>query len=177
MFLAERMDVVDDDQVLSVLVSLLGVIPERTGVPDELAGLVEELVVDGDDAACMEFSVVKLLQPFDACLVHGVLVPLDFGEEAIQAGLIGGVGHFGGHSGDGFVFGDHQAGEIIGEMFPLRFVFEQGREELIHRVLHDFRRGDDRHGSPFPVTGNIFTRSPDRSKCRFYKLSVNFTKV
>jgi hypothetical protein len=116
----------------------------------------------------MEFCVVELLEPIDTCLIDGVLVPLDFREEAIQAGLIGGIGHFGGHSGDVFVVGDHQASQVIGEMFSLRIVFEQRCEKLIDRVLHDFRGRNDRHGLPFPVTGNILRRSPDHSKNQLY---------
>ena len=177
MLAAGRVDVVDDDQILGVLVPLLGVIPERAGVLDELAGLVEEHVVDGDDASRMELRVVELLQPFDASLVDGVLVPFDFGEEAIETRLVGGVGHFVGHSGDGLVVRNHQAGQVIGEMFSLRFVFEQGCEEFLKGVSHDFRRCNDWHGSPFPNVGNFFRRSPDRSGRQSYKVSGNFAKV
>ena len=176
-FAAGRMNVVDDNQILGVLVPLFGVIPERAGVLDELAGLVKEHVVDGDDAARMEFRVVELLQPLDASLVDDVLVPLDFGQEAIETGLVGCVWHFVGHTGDGFVVRNHQAGQIVGEMFSLRFVFEQGREEFLKGVLHDFRGLDDWHGTPFPVAENIFRRSPDRSECQSYKVSGNFAKV
>ena len=176
-FAAGRMNVVDDNQILGVLVPLFGVIPERAGVLDELAGLVKEHVVDGDDAARMEFRVVELLQPLDASLVDDVLVPLDFGQEAIETGLVGCVWHFVGHTGDGFVVRNHQAGQIVGEMFSLRFVFEQGCEKLVNRVLHDFRGLDDWHGTPFPVAENIFRRSPDRSECQSYKVSGNFAKV
>ncbi len=65
----------------------------------------------------------------------------------------------------------------MGEMFSLRFVFEQRSEEFIDRVLHDFRGLDDWHGTPFPVAENIFRRSPDRSQCQFYRFSLNFAKV
>ena len=37
-FAADRVHVVDEEQVLSVLVPLFGMIPERAGVLDELAG-------------------------------------------------------------------------------------------------------------------------------------------
>ncbi len=49
MLAAGRMNVVDDNQILGVLVPLFGVIPERAAVQilrlDELAGLVEEHIM------------------------------------------------------------------------------------------------------------------------------------
>jgi hypothetical protein len=98
-------------------------------------------------------------------------------EIRIETGLIGGVWHFVGYSGDGFVVRNHQAGQIMGEMFSLRLVFEQGCEELVERVLHDFGWRDDWHGRPFPNGGNFFLRSPDRSKRQSYEVSINFAKV
>ncbi len=44
-FATDRIQVVDDDQILGVLVSLFGMIPERTAVLDELAGLVDENII------------------------------------------------------------------------------------------------------------------------------------
>ena len=129
MLAAVWMNVVDNDEVLSVLVALLRMIPKNSRVLDVLAAFVDQHVIDGDDAMRVKFRIVQLLQPVDASLVHGVLVPRDFGEETVEARLIGGVWHFVGYSGNGFVFGNHQAGEVIGEVFPLWIVFEQGRKK------------------------------------------------
>src|SRR5215469_6259959 len=48
---ADRIQVVDEDQVLGVLVSLFGMIPKRSGIFDELAALVDEHIVQADDTA------------------------------------------------------------------------------------------------------------------------------
>ena len=65
----------------------------------------------------------------------------------------------------------------VADVAAFRFVFEQRGEKPVDRVLHDFRGLDDWHGTPFPVTRNIFRRSPDRSNRQFYKSSINFAKV
>jgi hypothetical protein len=67
------------------------------------ATLFEEDIVDGNDTAWMIFCVIELLEPLESRFVHGLFVPIDFVEKAIQARLIGGVWHFGGHTGNGFV--------------------------------------------------------------------------
>ena len=176
-FAADRVHVVDEDQVLGVLVPLFRMVPERAGVLDELSGFVDEYVVQTDDAAFVKPGVVELLQPFDAGLVDGIDIPLDFGHEAVQTRLVGRIGHFACHSGDGFVLGNHQTGQIVGQMLALRLILKQRCEKLVDRVLNDLWRFDDRHGIPFPNGEYFFRRLPRRPERPFYHMGFNFAKV
>jgi hypothetical protein len=63
--------------------------------------------------------------------------------------LVGSVRHFVSHPGNGFVRRNHQSGQIIGRVVALRLVFEAVCDELRHRVPHDFRVRNNRHGNPF----------------------------
>ena len=69
--------------------------------------------------------------------------------------MIGGVWHIIGDSGDGFIFDDHESGEIVGDMFSLGSVFEEWCEKFVEGVLNDCGRCDDRHGNSFSG-GNFF---------------------
>ena len=54
-------------------------------------------------------------------IVLGVLVSL-YGEKSVEAGLVGGVWHFVGHTCYGLVCGNHQTGKVVGKMFSLGIV-------------------------------------------------------
>ena len=55
MFLAERMNVVNDDEVLGMLVSLFTMIPEGARIEDQLAALLEKHIVEGNDTSLVNF--------------------------------------------------------------------------------------------------------------------------
>src|SRR5215207_8404011 len=52
-------------------------------------------------------------------------VPGGVGEEAVEAGLVGGLGEFSVDATDVLALGDEQAGEVLSEVTPLRFVGQQ----------------------------------------------------
>ena len=124
MFLAERMNIVNDNEVLSMLVSLFTMIPEGAGIGNQLAALLEKDIVESDDSTFMKLGVLELLEPIDTGFVDGFVIPIHFGKKSIETGLIGGVGHFIGHTRNGLVFRNHQTGKVMGKMFLLGDVGE-----------------------------------------------------
>ena len=84
MLATRRMHIVDDDQILRMDVTLVGMIPERAAVFDVLAAFFEEYVVERDDAALVKLHVAEILQPLDAFLIELLRIPIDLGHEPIQ---------------------------------------------------------------------------------------------
>ncbi len=58
-------------------------------------------------------------------IVERLGVPLGGGEEAIEAGLVGGLGELVMNAEDGFPVGDEQAGEVLGEVATLALIGEE----------------------------------------------------
>ena len=69
--------------------------------------------------------MLELVQP---SLIQGLDIPGSLGEEAIEAGLIGGPGELVVDTQDGLAVGDHQPGEILGEVTTLGLVREEVAE-------------------------------------------------
>ena len=90
--------------------------------------MVDERVVDGDDALIAVASGRVLLQHFQPPFVEGLVVPLGLGKEAIEARLIGRLGELAVDAGDGLILGDQEPGEILGEVAPLGLVGEEVAE-------------------------------------------------
>src|SRR5215472_4754820 len=118
-------DVVNKDVVVSDLIALLGMVPEPAGVLDQLARVIDERVVDGDDALVAVAGVRRLLQQVEAALVEALLVPVGVGEEAVEAGGVGGLGEFPVDSRDVLALGHEEAGKILGEMTALGLIGEE----------------------------------------------------
>jgi hypothetical protein len=135
-------DVVGEEIVLGDLVPLLGVVPEPAGVGDQEAIAVDQGVVDGDDALIAVTSRGLLLEFIEPSLVEGMGIPGGAGEEPIEAGLVGGPGELPVDTEHGFSLGDHESGEIFGEVPPLAFVGEQVTV-LGQGLLHDLGKLDD----------------------------------
>jgi len=58
-------------------------------------------------------------------LIESFGVPGDLGEEAVEAGLVGGVGERLVDAEDGLALGDEEAGEVLGEVAALAVVGEE----------------------------------------------------
>ena len=140
--LAAGADVVDEEVVLGDLVPLLGVVPEPAGVGDQLAVAVDQGVVDGDDALVAVAGGGVLLEPFQSSLVERLDVPGDLGEEAVETGLVGGLGELVMDAQDGLPLGDEQSGEVFGEVAALALVGEEVAV-LVQGVLNDLGEFDD----------------------------------
>ncbi len=122
--LAAGADVVGEEVVLGDLVPLLGVVPEPPGVGDQEAVTVDQGVVDGEDPVVAGASRGVFLELVQATPVEGLDVPLRFGEVPVEAGLVRGHGELMVDAEHGLPLGDHQTGEILGEVPPLAFVVE-----------------------------------------------------
>ena len=57
--------------------------------------------------------------------VEGLDVPGGLGEEAVEAGLVGGLGELVVDAEDGLALGDEEAGEVLGEVAALALVGEE----------------------------------------------------
>ena len=101
---------------------------------------------DGDDALGAVTCRRVALHEFKPPLVDGRLVPFDGGEKTIQARRIGGLGKFAVDASDGFIRGDHQAGEILGEMPTLRLTRKQIAEFTHGFAYHFGKLHNRRHG-------------------------------
>src|SRR5580700_10667066 len=89
---AIRADVVDEQVVLGNLVAVFGVVPKPTRVRDQFASVVDEDVIDGNDAVGMVLGGRVLLQQVEASLIDFLDIPVGVGKKAIEAGLVGGLG-------------------------------------------------------------------------------------
>ncbi len=87
--------------------------------------MLHQRIVDGDHAPTAIAGLGVLLQPFETAIIERLFIPGCFGEPAIQTRLIRGDGKFAVDAADGFVFGDHQTGEIFGKMLASGVVVEQ----------------------------------------------------
>lgn len=124
------------------LVSAFGVIPEPADVFDEFAVVIDQHVVDGDYTLVALFGGRVLLQQFEPPLVERRHIPIGLREEPVQAGLVGGFRELGVDSGDGFIVGDHQPREVLGEVLPLGFAGKQVAE-IFHGVLYHLGKRDN----------------------------------
>src|SRR5690242_13251992 len=135
-------DIVNKDVVVGDLVALLGMVPEPTSVLDQLALVVDERIVEGDDPLVAVARSWVLLQEVEPTLIKQLRVPVGVGEEAVEAGRIGGLGKFPVDGGNILPLGDEQAGEILGEVAALRLIREEVAEGL-QRFLNYLRVGND----------------------------------
>src|SRR4051812_28031594 len=81
-------DVIDKEVVVGDEVALVGVVPEPANILNQLTLVIDQDIVDGNDALVAEAGVGVLLQEFESPLVDLFHVPSGLGEEAVEAGLI-----------------------------------------------------------------------------------------
>jgi hypothetical protein len=135
--------VVDDHVIMSNFVALLGVIPEIAGIFNQLAVVVDQDIIDRDDALGTEPGVGLRLQPLNPLEVEPLLIPVAFGNPTVQTRLIRGHSEFTIDGRDVLLVGHHQTGEIFGEVLAFRFIGEQ-RAKLVQGLLDDGRKIDNR---------------------------------
>ena len=152
-------NVIDEQIIVSDLVSLFGMVPKPTDVFDELSVVIDEYIVDGDGGERMIHDVALFAKPIDPPIVKFVFIPIDFGQKAIEAGLIAGADDFIGDTGNGFIVPDHETGEIIGEVIALALILEKV-SELIESFFDDFRTfNDSGHDEPSLALGENLNTS------------------
>jgi len=147
------------------LVAFLGMIPEVPGVLDQLAGVVDQDVVDGNDALFAVAGGRLLLEPVQPELVEPLNVPVHLRQPAVQARLVGGVDEFPVDGRDILAAGHQQASQILGEVDPLRLVGEDMTERG-QGFLDDLWEFDDRwHDRILPDPNLTSGRRYLSSKC------------
>ena len=152
-------NVIDEQIIVSDLVSLFGMIPKPTDVFDELSVVIDEHIVDGDGTERVIHNVALFAKPIDASIVEFIFIPIDFGQKAIETGLIAGADDFIGDTGNGFIVSDHEAGEIIGEVIALAFILKKVGE-LLESFFDDFRTfHDSGHDEPSLALGENLNTS------------------
>jgi hypothetical protein len=134
--LAAGADVVDEEVILGDLVALLGMVPVPSGVGDQATFSVDQGVIDRDDALIAVAGAGVLLEQVEAPEIEVLDLPLDVGEEAIEAGLVGGLGEFVMDAQDGLALGDEQTSEVLGEVAALRLIGEE-IAVLVHGFLDE----------------------------------------
>src|SRR4029453_6087134 len=100
-------------------------IPEPAGILDQLAVVVDQRVVNRDDAILAIAGGWVGLQPLQTMRIHALHVPGRLSQPAIKAGLVSRGGKFAIDATDGLVFGNEQAGQIFSKMAPGGFVWEE----------------------------------------------------
>ena len=135
-------NVVGEQIVVGDLVSPLGVVPEPAYVLDEFSVVVDQNIVDGDNPTVGVACAGVLLQQLQPTFVQFVGVPIHFGQELVETGLICGLGELPVDPQHRFSLGNHQPGEIFAEMLSLWLV---GKHVcvLFHGFLHHLRKFDD----------------------------------
>ena len=107
--------------------------------------MVDQHVIDGDNAAVRVLRARVLLKPLEPLLVQFLLVPLHLREKPVEAGLISGHGELAVHATHGFSGGNHQAREVLGKMPPLGLVNKNVAELLDGRRNDGRKRSDPWH--------------------------------
>jgi len=173
--LAAGTNVIGKKIILSDLVTLFGMVPHIRCIGDEFAVMVDQDIVNGDDAVVGIACGRILLQEFEATGVEFVGIPVRVREETVEAGLVRGLGELVVDAEDGLAFSDVKASEVLGEVVP-RIVGEYA-VEIPHGLLDDRREGNDTwHGitplqlRPLPI---VYRRSCARAMlCHFAKLQL-----
>src|SRR5438034_6948290 len=144
---ARGADVVGDQVVVGNLVALRGVVPEPADVVNQLAGVVDQGVVQGNGAVVAVAGVGVFLQQVKPPLVEGLDVPGFVVDKAVEAGRVGGAGELGVDASDRLAGSDKQASQVLGEVAALRLIVEQVAEVLQGFLNHLREVYDAGHGS------------------------------
>lgn len=124
-------DIVGDQIIMGDLMALLGVIPEPVDILDELAVVVDQHVVQSDHAVRAVPRGRIGLQPVEPLTVELFDIPVHFGQPAVEARLIRGLGELPADRRDVLAFGDHQPGQIRfghdGRIFD-----DRGHDAVLH---------------------------------------------
>jgi hypothetical protein len=139
-------DVIGKQIVVGNLMAILRMIPEPTDILDEFSVVVDQHVINGDNALIMIPSAGLLLQEFKTLLVQRLNIPIACCQESVEARLVSRFDKLGIDAAHRLVLRDHQACNVFSEMTPLRLA-RKYLGEFIARILHNSRKVDDRgHG-------------------------------
>ncbi len=104
------------------LMTLFGVIPEVADIFNQLSVVIDQRIVNRNDAAFGVARLRVLLQPRQTLAIEFGLAPGDFGHPAVETRLIGGLGKLRIDTGN-ILFGRHQqAGQVLGKVATFRLV-------------------------------------------------------
>ena len=140
--LAAGADVVGEQVVVGDLVAFLGVVPEPAGVLDQQAVLVDEGVVDGDDALVAVAGGGVLLEQVQARWLRASTSQSASVRKRLRQDWSVVWANSPWMPEDGLALGDDQAGEVLGEVAALALVGEEVAE-LSQGVLDQLGELDD----------------------------------
>ena len=107
----------------------MGMVPQPAHVLDELAAVIDQGVVDGNDAVRAVAGVRIVLQPVQTAVVESHRIPVRLDQPAVEARLIRGGGKLAIDGAYVFSLCYHQAGEIFGKMTAGGFVVKDIAEK------------------------------------------------
>jgi len=140
-------NVIDEEVVVGDQVTLIGMVPEPAGICDQFALVIDEDVIDGDDALVAVAGAGVGLKKLQAALVDLLHVPTGLGKEAVEAGLVTGLSELPVNGGDILAGGNEKTSEVLGEMPPLGLirqkVVEVGKRIFDHLGELDNAAHDD----------------------------------
>jgi hypothetical protein len=87
--------------------------------------VIDEGIVDRDDAVGGVAGAGSALQAGQAPLVEALGIPVHLGDPSIEAGLVGGDGELAVDATHVLVLGDEQAGQVLGKVLAGRFSGEE----------------------------------------------------
>ena len=126
---------------------MMGMVPQPAYVLDELAAVVDQSIVDGNDTTGAVAGLRVVLQPGQTAVIERRLVPGCLDQPAVEARLIRGDGELSIDGAYVFAFCHHQPGEVFGKMAAGGFVVE----DIAGKVQCLFHKGWEVH-SPEPVS-------------------------
>jgi hypothetical protein len=126
--LAAGMNVVGEQVIVGNQVAFVSMIPEPASVFNQLAIMVDQGVINRDDAILTIAGGRIALQPLQAMGIDALDIPRGLGQEAVEAGLVGGCGKLARDAADGLMLGDEQASQILGKMTSSWFIGEDVAE-------------------------------------------------
>ena len=123
-------------------------VPQPAHVLDELAAVIDQRIVNGNDAARAVAGFRIVLQPRQTAVVERRRIPGRLDQPPIEAGLIRGDGKQAIDGACVLALCHHQPGEVLGKMAPGRFVVEDIAEKLQCLLHEGWKVHSRRYGEP-----------------------------
>jgi len=120
--LATRVDVVGKEIVMGHNMPLVGMIPEAPHIGDQFAIVVDQGIVQGNDAILPVPGGRIVLEPFETVGVDPGHIPDRLRDPAVQAGLVRRIREFACDAADRLVFDNQKAGHVFGEVDTCGFI-------------------------------------------------------
>src|SRR5215210_8852940 len=122
---ATGMPIIGKQIIVGNQMALLGMIPKPAYIVDQLTIMINQGIIDGNHAILAIAGGRVTLEPFKAVLIDALDIPRCFGQPAVEARLIGSGCELSIDAAHGLVFGNEQAGQILGEMAAGWFIGEE----------------------------------------------------